>query len=216
MPPDAILSLAMYQQPNREMIKAMVGALLGAFGVKADKDLLGGMVDMLEGDEIAIASGLWKPLHVSPVGLALACRKLIATSPPYPPKPPELYEACREAENSLGLAQQAADKVVDFVRRCDAVLLEFAHDEWERPYQTPEFRPLLPRMLDLHATWGDGSRAWNEAGWEDDYKNHPFSALVRAEEDKLALPPPEQSEPMKLAACGAKPEKRTLKPKLEA
>ena len=70
-------------------------------------------------------------------------------------------------------------------------------------------------MLDLHANWGDGSRAWNEADWDDDYKKHPFSALVRVEEAKLALPPPEQSEPMKLAACDAKPEKRTLKPKLE-
>ena len=105
-----ILSLAMYQQPDRPMIKAMVGALLGAFGVKADKDLLGGMVDMLEGDEIAIASGLWKPLNVSPVGLALACRKLIATSPPYPPKPPELYEACREVGKQSGIGSASRRK----------------------------------------------------------------------------------------------------------
>jgi hypothetical protein len=224
-----ILSQAHGQRLDRNMASAMVGAMLSAFGAKADADVLAGMLDMLEGgDEIAgmlgmygsedegaesegILADLWQPLELSAAGLALACRSLIASAK-FTPKPAELRAACRKAENHLRSAADVADALVDFVRRCDAVLLEFDHAEWERPYLTPEYRPILERMLELHAIYGDDSEAWDDRR-ECDGKVHPFERLVRAEQDKLALPVPPESEPMREAACETRPAKRTRRPK---
>jgi hypothetical protein len=217
-----ILADAMRDQPDRQTTSAMVGTMLAAFGAKADKDVLAGMLDMLEGgDEIAgmldddqeIAQ--WRlPLRISSAGLALACRSLIA-SVKFTPKPAELREACRKAERQLKWAMEAAEQLVDFVRRCDAVLLEFDHDEWRRPYLVPQCRPILQRMLELHEICGDGSNAWQEAKWnDDDQRIHPFAELVKAEQAKLALPAPEaEATPMREAACETKPAKRTRKAK---
>jgi hypothetical protein len=210
-----ILYQASFQSLDRKVASAMVGAMLGGFGAKADRDVLVAMLDMLEGDEVAIASGLWQPLQVSPAALALACRKLIATAT-YPPRPGELYAACREARNHLNWAHAAADELVDFVRRTDALLLEFDHAEWERPYLTPQYQPILQRMLELHDIYGDGTEAWMERRYEyddDDNPLHPFAQLVRAEQAKLALPAPEEPKQIAEAACKTLPAKLTRKPK---
>jgi hypothetical protein len=66
----------------------------------------------------------------------------------------------------------------------DAVLLEFAYDEWQKPWLLPQYRPLLPRILESHSGH-DGGDA--------------FVELVDRELAKLALEkPPEQ--PKKIAA----------------
>ena len=150
-----VLFHAGYQQVDRATAALMVAALLGTFGAKSDKDLLAGMLDMLEGDEIAIASGLWHPLRVTPAMLAIACRKLIATAT-FPPRPAELYAACREASRSLRSAHDACDGLCDYVRRLDAVLLQFAPEQWREPYLTAQYRPIVQRMLSLHECFGDG------------------------------------------------------------
>src|SRR5262249_34244995 len=154
-----------------------------------DPDVLAAMLDMLEGgEEIAgmlgmiegtddpSLAGFWQPMRLSPAGLALACRSLNATAT-FTPKPSELRAACRKAENNLRWAEEAADQLVDFVRRCDAVLLEFDHAEWERPYLTPAYRPVLGRMLELHAVYGDGSKAWDEREYDDDNPLYGFEQL---------------------------------------
>jgi hypothetical protein len=194
--------------PDRKTASAMIGALLGAFGARADKDVLVGMLDMIESDQMGIASELWQPMHLSPAKLALACRKLIVTNK-FPPRAAELHEACCEADYKLAVAERTVDELVEHVRRHDAVLLAFARDEWERPYLTHQYRPVLDRMLELHAIWGIDSETWDQ---EDDDGNplDPFQALVWAEQAKLALP-----EPPREAACEAKPVKRTRKPKGE-
>lgn len=73
------------------------------------------------------------------------------------------------------------------MRRCDALLLQFDYAEWEKPYLTPEHRPILQRMLELHNIHGDGSDAWDERDFDDDDNPlHPFQIAVRAEQTKLA------------------------------
>lgn len=211
-----ILGRKVQESLDRKSAAAMIAAMLGGFGAKTDKDVLIAMLDMIEGDEIAIASGLWQPLHLSPAGLALACRQLIATAK-FVPKPAELHAACREAQNRLHWAHDAADKLVDFVRRCDAVLLQFDHDEWEKPYLTPKDQPVLQRMLDLHDIYGDGSDAFDEGDCDDDGNlRHPFAALLEAEKAKLPGPEEasEEQQPKRLAAARKRSEtKRSRKPR---
>lgn len=213
-----ILAQARCEWLDRKTSSAMITSMLGAFGAKPDPDVLAGHLDLLEGgDEIAVMLGmhggegndavarLWQPLQLSPVVLALACRALIASAT-FTPKPAELRAACMKAECHLKWGQEAAEKLVDYVRRVDAVLLEFDHNEWERPYLTPTFRPLLPRMLELHEIYGDGSATWDEDCDSD--PPHPFQALVQAEQAKLA-----SSEPLRQAACATPAAKRTRKPR---
>ena len=174
---------------------AMVTALYHAVGVKLGDETAGmvaGVLDMLEGDEIGRASGLWEPLNVTPAILALASRKLITTSV-FPPKPAELRTACKEARDKLFWAQKAADETCEIARKADAVLLEFHRDEWERPWLLPQYRPLLARMLSLH------SASAYEYGHEgEDEELTPFERLIEAERAKLAIA--DQSHERKLAA----------------
>jgi hypothetical protein len=93
-------------------------------------------------------------------------------------------------------------------------LLQFDHDEWERPYLTQRYRPILQRILELHDICGDGTEAWTEREYDDDgHPLHPFQRLVRAEQAKLALPAPESTPTTREAASEARPAKCTRKPK---
>ena len=77
----------------------------------------------------------------------------------------------------------------------------------ERPYLTPQFQPILPRMLELHAIYGDGSDTWDNLG-EDEV--HPFmDSGQRRVRQALAA----RAEQSRLAACEVSPAKRTRKPK---
>lgn len=198
----------------RQLAIDMLSALLGAFGAKADRDIMLGMLDMLEGAELADATELWSPLRVSPVVLALACRQLIATAT-FPPRAAELHNACGEANYTLGRAQGRCESLLGHVRRCDALLLEFDHTEWQRPYlQNPQYRPVQQRLLREHELRGNGSRDWwNEAYDDDDNPLHPFAILVKGEQDKLKAEEAKLSEAAqpKIAACRTTPVKRTHK-----
>ncbi len=207
-----VLSVAIrWDPPQRKTAGAMVGALLGGFGAKADRNVLAAMLDMLSSDQIGIGSGLWQPMYLSSASLALACRKLMVTSK-FTPKPAELHDACVEAHRKLHGAHSVLEEFTDYVRRCDAVLLEFDHAEWQRPYRTSEHQPILEEMLRLHAICGDGSNAWDDREYDDnDNPLHPFEQIVQREQAKLlALPAP---EPTREAACDAKPARRTSKQK---
>ena len=77
----------------------------------------------------------------------------------------------------------------------DAIMLEFAHNEWERPWLLPQYRPLLKDILHLHDCTVRGS--YDE-----------FSELIERERAKLALDkPPEQ--PKLAAARKSSPTKRS-------
>lgn len=145
-------------------------------------------------DEFTAAS-FAAPIGATPVVLALACQELRATKERFVPTPAELRVALRKARNALQGAHDAADALCGYVVRCDALLLTFDRGEWQRPYLTPEYRALLPRMLALH-----------EMDARDDDGDEPssFEMLVQAEQAKLLPAPEPEPEPPRLAACAVK------------
>jgi hypothetical protein len=134
----------------------MLTALLEGFGVKDDKGAVTAMLDVLEADELGRATKLWAPIEASPAALALASKKLSVTAV-FTPRPAELANAVREAAKVIRRAADVCDRLVDMVRKADAVLLEFDYARWREPYRMPQFGPVLPKMLDLHEVYGDGS-----------------------------------------------------------
>jgi hypothetical protein len=171
---------ALTERLERDVALDMVSALYAAVGVKAGGDADGqvmAVLDMFESDALGAASDLWQPLNVTPAVLALACRKLITTTI-YPPKPAELYAACREVRCKITWAVETCEDVVDTIVEADALLLRHARDEWRQPYETELFRPVLRRMLELHnITCLDES--------------DPFAKAIDEEQARLLLPPPE-------------------------
>jgi hypothetical protein len=87
--------------------------------------------------------------------------KAIATQV-FAPKAAELAAAVREADKTLRRAHDRCEQLVDFVRRADAVLLEFAWERWRAPYLA-RYRALAPRMLALHEVYGDNSASFLDA-----------------------------------------------------
>jgi hypothetical protein len=213
------LSDALARRLDRKTTVAMISAMLGALGAKGDKELLGGMTELIEGDDLARASKFWKPLEAVPVTLSMACRKLIATSK-FVPKPVELAEACREAMTELRSAERYCDELIGYVRRCDALLLEFAPEQWRVPYLTPEYAPIVYQMLGEHGIYGNGDPDFMDFPPEDDEppeKEHNRAFREALDRARLEFPEPDeieqQPEQTKLAACAQAPAKKTHKPK---
>jgi hypothetical protein len=113
---------------------------------------------------------------------------------------------------------------MDYVRRCDALLLEFAPEQWRAPYLTPELAPIVHDLLSDHAIYGNGDDEFcgeePEEGYEEKEKNRAFrEALDRAKLEFPELEEPdepeeiEQQPPEKIAACTKPPAKKTHKPK---
>jgi hypothetical protein len=182
----------------------MVTAMLGAVGAKGDRELMLGMLDMLESapvaeaydmgstmfetggrqrfEEQAQAGELWLPVEVSAASLALACRHLIGTFRYGQLRPADLHKACRQAGSKLKSALNTCNDLIDFVRRCDAVLLQFDRAEWERPYRALEYHGHLMRLLELH----EEHLPWDWRKEDADGKLvHPFAIALRTEQTKL-------------------------------
>jgi hypothetical protein len=188
----------------------MIGHVYSALGIKPKRPMLEAVLDLVFGDDVARATGWamsrmpdgepgasWEPLNATPLTVALGCRMLISSAR-FEPKPSELRQAIRDARLQVTLAQGEAARSRDAVIELDAILLQKAHDDWERPYVTAQYRPLLPRILDLHNVGID----------DDDDEPSDFQKLVAAERAKLALP---KAEPVAIAACAQPTPKRTHK-----
>jgi hypothetical protein len=206
---ERIVDLSVFHKVKRGTAVAMITTLYRSMGAKAGEEtagMLAGALDMIESDDIGEATGLWEPLEVSEVALAIACRKLIATTK-FKPQPAELRAACKEAMDVLIFTRDAADRVFETVRRADAILLEFNHAEWERPWRTPQYRPMLAHMLELHDTFGDGSIEFYR-----DESPQPIKVLVEREQAKLAL----EAKPPKVAAARKRIERKRSRVPAEA
>jgi hypothetical protein len=185
-------------QVERSQAADILGALAGAFGQRAEHDIVSAMVDMLaNGDVVNLLSDLWeekptKPLRAAPITLALACRRLISRAT-YPPRPSEIENACRDVNYGFGVAGRICESLVNVVRAYDAVLLEFDRDEWERPYLTPQYRPVLRHMLELHAKHGlhdmrtpdDGRELTTDEARRRDLPDAAFQAALAVEMAKV-------------------------------
>ena len=164
---------------DRPVAVKMLTGLLESFGVKGDKSAVAAMLDVLGADELGRSTKLWAPTNVSPAALALASKKLSVTAV-FTPRPAELANAVREAAKLLRRAANTCDQLLDMVRKADAVLLAFDYERWREPYLTPDFRPLLSKMLELHEIYGDASDAFDWA------RSNAFSdAIERGKADLL-------------------------------
>lgn len=183
---------------------AMISQMYAAIGVKPKRPMLEAVLDLVFADDVVRACGwplpqpeaepvAWEPINATPTTVSLAARMLIASAR-FEPRPSEVRQAVIHAGRQVTMAQQEAARLRDAVLELDAVLLQRDHDEWQRPYLTKRFRPLLERMLALHFNNCDGG--------DDDQS--PFTQLVRAEQAKLALPAPGA-----IAACKVPPAKKT-------
>jgi hypothetical protein len=102
-------------------------------------------------NQIGELTGLWKPVPQHPVIIALAIKQLIGEEV-FAPEPSEVAKACRHAHQRLSVHLHWTDEWLAKLNLADGILLEFApHDEWERPYLLPEYRPVLTWMLEDHA-----------------------------------------------------------------
>jgi hypothetical protein len=152
---------ALFGGIERPIAIAILTAMYQGLGVKMNEEGRGkvkGALDILEGDDIASAAGLWKPLKVTPAILALACFKLKGT-PGYPPNSADVRVACEAARDTLLQAYIAAHKVRDKVVMANAILLEFDYAEWERPWLLPVYLPMRSRMLEMLCSYSDSFEA---------------------------------------------------------
>jgi hypothetical protein len=133
-------------------------------------------LDMFASDDIGRASGMWEPMRVTPAAVSFACRKLIFAGGVFVPQASELRAACIEARNRIQWAHDAAAAFRDAVAEADAILLLNSYDEWQRPYMTQQYQPLLARMLALH---------WNNDACQGEDEPTPFLLLVEQEQGKL-------------------------------
>jgi hypothetical protein len=171
----------------RPLAARMIQALFRALNEKPTEEVIEGMLCMLEGEATGIGdtTGLWKSVQITPAALALACQKLIATVK-FPPRPSELLDACREASRKIMLAYARAVSFIESFEAMDRILLEFAYEEWEKPYLLPQYRPLLDRILVTHHAHAEEDSA--------------FEKLVERAQENLALLE-EPPEPTKIAAA---------------
>ena len=164
---------------ERRVALQMIGALLDALGNKNDEAALAAMVDLLEGDPIASASKLWEPIDASPTALALASKKLIATQV-FPLNPAELPTLAAKPSRRWTRPRTPAS---GWWSKCARPTRSCSHsptNDGASRISRPRFGPVLPKMLELHEVYGDGSAAFDEG------RSNPFGAAIeRAKADLL-------------------------------
>ena len=190
---------------DSEVAAELMGKLYRALGSKPNRDLLDGTLSMLlEGDSLAYGTGQWEPINATSEILAIAVHKFLHEEDRrFPPLPGEVAKKCREVKQMLAAAHWWCDSWLDGLKRADAILFEFAHDEWERPYLLPQFRESRLRMLELHDDFGGRAP-------DDDESLTAFQQAVLDERAKLAL---EATLTKKIAAARKRTERKRTKPK---
>jgi hypothetical protein len=148
-----LLASELRRKLDRRPGAAIISGLYRSLGVKAGAELEGllqGALDViLESDRVGRATGDWKPIGATPAVVALASRKILQTAV-FPPKPSELANACRDARHTLAISQAWCEGWLEDLQAADALLLEFAREEWRQPYLLPHYQPMLAPMLDAH------------------------------------------------------------------
>jgi hypothetical protein len=197
----------------------MLAVLLGTLSKrKADDDnaamLLASCADLFNptNDTIGSSSRLWKPVSKHPVVLALAVKRLIATSK-FMPAPSELRDTMNLVVEKLSSLGGRTQMFIETVEKADAIVFTFDRPAWNASYARASTQ--VPRAMQ--------GRLEDQEPGEDEHGN-PIApsprwlALNALWEAKLvaeeAAEHVEASESQaRIAACNAAPAKRTRKPK---
>lgn len=134
------------------------------------KSLLEGALTALLSDELGKQTGSWRPVKATPVTLLIAAQQILQTAI-FPPKPAEIVKACREVRKKLQNAHTLCNRWLDDLQNADAILLEFAPEQWVRPYTLPQYQDALLAMLQAH----------QYAGMDDQTYAGNFQKLVERE-----------------------------------
>lgn len=175
-----VLMSELRRKLDRRSAATIIASLYRALGAKPGDDpegLIEGSLDaILESDRLGRVTDAWKPIGATPAVVAIAAKKILQTAI-FAPKPAELAQACRDARHTLEGARGWCDSWLEDLQKADAILLEFAHDDWERPYLLPEHRPMLEPML----------RAHYFADVVDEAYAGPFQEIVEREQAKYQI-----------------------------
>jgi hypothetical protein len=154
-------------------------------------------------------TGLWNRVSRHPAVLALAIKTLVRTSV-FTPSPAELLAALKEAESKLGKLVHYTDQWLDTMRRADAIVFAFDRAAWDAAYakvRSSVALAMLPSNEEPDED-EDGNAIAASPRWQA--LHELWERKLAAEEAaEIAAAP----EPKRIAACEAKPSKRTHKPK---
>jgi hypothetical protein len=177
------------QATANKMLSVLFGTLTKK---KADTDemLLAACADMFDplNDMLGKKTGLWKPVCKHPVVLALAIKKLIATSV-FAPTPSELREAMETATQKLQAAKRQLGNFLAWMIQADKIVFAFDRAAWEAAYARLDSRG--PLAMVAHSDYGnqegDGERcAALEKIWEPKHEAEEAAELAAEEREKLA------------------------------
>jgi hypothetical protein len=155
----------------------MLGVLFGTLTKKKAGDensamLLACCADIFNpiNETIAASTRLWKPVSRHPVVLALAIKKLIATSV-FTPPPSELRDAMIEANRRISRLEFWAGEWLDLFDRADLVVWEFDREAWHAAFVNLDIS--IPLAIQDRIQHDEG------AGEDDEPPSPRFAALEK-------------------------------------
>jgi hypothetical protein len=145
-----------YTGCDRKIAVRLIGSMLLKVGAKGNDQRLKGIIELIEKDRRAVATGLWEPLRATIATVEMACDEVVANhTMGHILTPAEFVVAHRKARSKVKTAEHSLDELTGFIRKCDAVLLEFAPLQWCQPYLQPQYQTTMERMLELHSVYAD-------------------------------------------------------------
>jgi hypothetical protein len=151
---------------------------------------------------------LWKPISKHPLVLALAIKRLIATSV-FSPSPSELRDAMKLAKEKLSALGGYAGQFLALVNKADEIIFTFDRPTWDAAYA--DVRSEIPLQMqgllfeEEPCTDDDGNAIPPSPRWQA--LNELWETKHEAEEAAGLIEGP------RIAACNAAPAKRTRKPR---
>jgi hypothetical protein len=171
------------------MLSVLFGALSKRKADDADGNpsmMLAACTDMFSpmNDVIGETTGLWKPVCKHPIILALAVKKLIATSL-FMPSPNELREAIAEVKRTISVRASWLGEFLSWVGTADRLLFEFDRPAWEAAYA--KVGSSVAQAMRNLVNDGPGEDAPPSPRWQA--LNAICKAKCKAEQAKLAPGP---------------------------
>jgi len=202
-----------------KMLSVLFGALAKKKADAADENtamLMAACADIFHpmNDVVGETTGLWKPVCKHPIVLALAIKKLIATSV-FTPSPSELREAMAEVKDHLSSRADWLCTFFDWMGKADKIVFEFDRPAWEAVCARHDSTVVLS-LRDLQ---NDGPSEDTDENGNPEFPPSPrwlmLDDLYKAKLAAEAAAECEAESKQRIAACEMKPAKRTRKLKRE-
>jgi hypothetical protein len=198
---------------------AMLNYLFGAMGKRRNDEAAAKLIACCDvfsptSNALGEALGLWKAAPTHPVILAITIKRLMAEKT-FEPAEAELREALGKVQERLYVQEAYVQQWLARIDRADEMVFRFDRPAWDAAYATASSAAPLAMQSRLF-----GEEPGEEE--DDDGNVQPPSPRWAALNDliegkraieKRVVEQPVLPEPLREAACEAKPMKRTRKPK---